>query len=384
MRAQRKREIAEQLKTLLRSGTSSLAETFQFHPVDVYKSPSVFQAERSVLFTQYPFIAGYEAELPDVGSFVTRELVGVPILLTKDESGEIRAFVNICRHRGNRLCRQAHGQQRTFVCQYHGWAYDTTGTCLSVANAAAFQGLDRQSVGLQALCVQVRHGLVWIQLPGAAACDVAGFLGGELDQDLADYLPRLRTIAHQREDRMAFNWKLGVETFLEIFHVATLHKETIAPHFYRGVMVHDRLGRHSRIAAARPSLARTETDVGADDVDEHVLLIYLLYPNTVYLLQRHHVEVYSFYPGNSPSECLVRTALLRPDGKLADRARSLWDKNWAFLCESVYDEDFSTAARVQHSIESGAIEQFVFGRNEEALQSFHATIKRSLSENTFT
>lgn len=54
---------------------------------------------------------------------------------------------------------------------------------------------------------------------------------GEIDRDLAEYLPRMRKIAHQREDRMPFNWKLGVETFLEIFHVATLHKETIAPTF---------------------------------------------------------------------------------------------------------------------------------------------------------
>ncbi|MNL01582.1 Anthranilate 1,2-dioxygenase large subunit [compost metagenome] len=384
MRAQRKREIAEQLKVLLGSSTSSLAETFQFHPVDGYKNQAVFQAEQSVLFTQYPFIAGYEAELADIGSFVTRELVGVPVLLTKDERGEIRAFVNICRHRGNRLCRQAHGKQKTFVCQYHGWAYDHTGACLSVANAAAFQGLDRQNVGLKALCVQVRHGLVWVQLPGAEPCDLPAFLGREIDQDLAEYLPRMQKVAHQREDRMPFNWKLGVETFLEIFHVATLHKETIAPHFYRGVMVHDRLERHSRIAAARPSLARTETEVGADDIGEHILLIYFLYPNTVYLLQRHHVEVYSFYPGTSASNCVVRTALLRPDGKLADRAQTLWDKNWAFLCESVYDEDFSTAALVQHSIESGAIEHFVFGRNEDALQYFHANLKRSLNENILT
>ncbi|UZM13980.1 aromatic ring-hydroxylating dioxygenase subunit alpha [Pseudomonas kielensis] len=384
MRAQRKREIAEQLKVLLGSSTSSLAETFQFHPVDGYKNQAVFQAEQSVLFTQYPFIAGYEAELADIGSFVTRELVGVPVLLTKDERGEIRAFVNICRHRGNRLCRQAHGKQKTFVCQYHGWAYDNTGACLSVANAAAFQGLDRQNVGLKALCVQVRHGLVWVQLPGAEPCDLPAFLGSEIDQDLAEYLPRMQKVAHQREDRMPFNWKLGVETFLEIFHVATLHKETIAPHFYRGVMVHDRLERHSRIAAARPSLARTETEVGAADIGEHILLIYFLYPNTVYLLQRHHVEVYSFYPGTSAGNCVVRTALLRPDGKLADRAQTLWDKNWAFLCESVYDEDFSTAALVQHSIESGAIEHFVFGRNEDALQYFHANLKRSLNENVLT
>lgn len=373
------RRIIDELSALLAARSTELAEQPRLHPVNIYKCADLHDRERHELFRGHPLVAGYAEELSNPGDFVTREIVGVPILMVRDRSGAIRAFLNVCRHRGNVVCESPAGNAKAFVCQYHGWVYGNDGTCRSFGHPTAFDGCSLNDFALRRLPVEVRHGLVWVLLTPGQDLSVEAFLGPTLDDELAGFAGSCARVFAQRVTTHAFNWKLGVETFLEIFHISTLHRTSIAAHFLDGLMTSEKLGSHYRITAARPSFADVAMKSASEwALTDHCVFIYLLFPNTVYLFQREHVQVYSFFPGRHPGECQVRTALLRPDGRVADRATRHWQNNWDLISQAVYDEDFRAMERVQRGISAGASDGFIFGRNESVLQAYHEEIRRCL------
>src|SRR5262245_31454891 len=93
-------------------------------PVANYTSAARLAAEQEVLFRRHPLIVGHHSELPAPGDFLTHDSSGVPILVVHGRDGGLRAFLNVCRHRGTRLVAEERGQRKGLVCRYHGWTYD--------------------------------------------------------------------------------------------------------------------------------------------------------------------------------------------------------------------------------------------------------------------
>ncbi|HEX8380692.1 MAG TPA: aromatic ring-hydroxylating dioxygenase subunit alpha [Allosphingosinicella sp.] len=371
--------IFEELSAYLRAGGSTMSEHPRRHSARVYTDRGRAARESQVLFRKHPLIAAVSAELENRNDFVTRRLAGIPLLLVRDSEGRVRAFHNVCRHRGNLVCSAAAGNARSFTCAYHGWTYGADGRCLGFALPENFRGFKSRDFGLREVPAEERHGLVWVQLEGAAPA-MRSYLGEILDDELAGYAQSRMACFASREDLLPFNWKLGVETFLEIYHIDALHRNTIAPMFSNGAMAYERLGPHQRIAAARRSLrGQIDRDGRPSQLADHLTLIYVLFPNTVFLFQRDHIELFSFFPAASgPESCLVRTSLIRPRNRVADRAVSHWARNWKIIEDAVYGEDFRTVGDVQANVSTGAIDDFVYGRNEVALQDYHDTIERVL------
>lgn len=371
--------IFEELSVFLRDGGSSMAKSPRRHPARVYIDRDRADRESQALFRKHPLIAAASAEIERRYDFLTRRLAGIPLLLVRDGEGRVRAFHNICRHRGNLVCSAAAGNRRSFTCAYHGWSYGADGRCLAFALPDNFKGFETPDFGLREVAAEERHGLVWVQLEGPFRT-TRSYLGEQLDDELAGYAQNMIALSAGREDELPFNWKLGVETFLEIYHIDALHRDTIAPMFSHGAMVYERLGPHQRIAAARRSLGKQIDRNGQPrQLSDHLTLIYLFFPNTVFLFQRDHVELFSFFPGPAgPESCIVRTSLLRPSNRVADRAVSHWSRNWKIIEDAVYGEDFATVADVQANVSTGAVDALVHGRNEVALQDFHDSIERAL------
>ena len=129
-----------------------------------YHSPKVFEMERERLFLRHWQIAGHVNEMPEPGDFVTLDLLGERALVIRGHDGELRAFHNICRHRGTRVVAGDAGRcNKAIICPFHGWAYNLDGTLRGIAERASFPPLKKEDWGLRPLELEVWQGLVFVK-----------------------------------------------------------------------------------------------------------------------------------------------------------------------------------------------------------------------------
>lgn len=114
----------------------------------VFADPAIYAQEQERVFARCWQFIGHESELPQPGDFVTRYIGENPIILCRDTHGRLQAFLNMCRHRGNRVCRLDRGNSRHFTCAYHGWSFDNQGALTGVPMAENYATLDRAAWGL--------------------------------------------------------------------------------------------------------------------------------------------------------------------------------------------------------------------------------------------
>ena len=165
--------------------------------------------------------ACHHSELRETGDFVLFELSGESVVITRTASGEIKAHMNVCRHRGSRVCLENSGNAKNLVCPYHGWAYDLDGKLLMAREM--HKGFDKSQFGLKPVKVEVVFGMVFINFdpeapdltPRAEALSKP-FKSFELDDT---------KVAYKGTWNVQANWKLAVENFMECYHCAPAHPE---------------------------------------------------------------------------------------------------------------------------------------------------------------
>jgi 3-phenylpropionate/trans-cinnamate dioxygenase alpha subunit len=148
-------------------------------PSLIFNHPDVYELERTRLFTRAWMFLAHESEIAKPGDYVMRSLGDNSVIVVRDEHGEISAHLNMCRHRGNQICKAAMGNSSHFRCSYHGWVYKNSGQLIGVPYfQESYQGrLDKTKYGLAAVRTDSYAGLIFGTLdPGAPA--LAEYLGG--------------------------------------------------------------------------------------------------------------------------------------------------------------------------------------------------------------
>lgn len=381
MDARTRASLAAELQQHLRAGTTPLADHELESPVDVYHDPARLERERARLFRALPIVVGHASQLARPGDFLSIDVAGSPIVVARQHDGAVRAFVNVCRHRGARVVEEACGNARSFRCPYHGWTYEPDGRLRAIPERSAFSGVDAADRALIPLPSEERHGFLWVVASPGASVDVAAHLGA-LDAELAGF--GLEGYVEERSVwlRDHFNWKLVVDGFLEAYHLPVLHPTTA------GALLHGRpapfaaVGRHGRMVAVRKTFGRVlDEDPATIDLLRHVAIIYQLFPNSVLVWQGDHFELWTVFPdGRDPARCVARVSLLAPSAELAEQRRAHWDKNWTVLMDTVEREDFRVARHMQTGFAAGVQDRVLFGRNEPALQHFHTQLRAALEQ----
>lgn len=361
--------------------TTDLADALFRNRVDAYSCPTRAAAERDALFRTLPLFMGLSSRLPKPGDYVAEDVAGMPVLLTRGADGALRAFANICRHRGAPVATGC-GNARAFVCPYHGWTYDLAGKLLGVTDKVGFAGLDLGAHGLVRLPAGEKHGMMFVR-----ATPVKEGESPEIDVDevLDALAPDLKALNLETyplfsADRVTprINWKFAIDTFLEGYHIPHLHRKTIAPYFIGNCGTFDGAGLHGRMCVARTSIDA----VRAMPEDErnfrpHVISIYQLFPNTIIIWQVDHIEIWRAFPGrDDPSRCEVEMTIYKPAD--SDRPDAYWEKNRDIAIRTVMEEDFPLGERMQIGFESGATREVIYGRNEPSLVHFHRSIRSAL------
>jgi phenylpropionate dioxygenase-like ring-hydroxylating dioxygenase large terminal subunit len=377
-------EIAERLLTHLREGTADSAASDLRIPAWYYFDEGQAARERA-LFFRTPLVATVSSALTDAGSFVTLDLIGVPLLLVRQDDGTLAGFRNVCRHRGGPVEQEACGTRRVFTCRYHGWTYNRDGDLRHVPYAEGFDSVEPACHGLVRIGVAERHGLVFVTLGSTEPPDVAAWLGPEFDAQLAEL--GLGTWSLHVDERFTqpVNWKLVADGLMDILHPKFLHPDSVGKLILTHTHTFDRHGRHARLAMARHKLDRFKDDDVPDGADlrRYVITNFILYPNTMLVSQPDHFELWSVFPdADSPQRCTTSIRFLVPNPP-DDTERARLDQSWEILRDAVTGEDWPMAEAIQKAANSSGTPEpieFVYGRDEVPLQHLHRHLAVDLGD----
>jgi phenylpropionate dioxygenase-like ring-hydroxylating dioxygenase large terminal subunit len=379
MKRETQLELARLLQAYVKGGATALAPEVFRNPVAAYGDPERLRRERERVYLRMPLFLTMSCRLREAGDYFADEIAGVPVLAVRGRDGAIRAFANICRHRGAPVASGC-GRTRKFSCPYHGWTYGLDGKLKGIPDERSFTGVDKDKNGLLPLPVGERHGMIFVRLaPGEPLeIDVDGFLSG-LGEDFGAYDFEGYSFFAAQTITPRINWKFGIDTFLESYHLPALHRATVAPLIRGNTGAFDAFGEHARLTMLRYSA--TEWD-GRPDGDWNVLAnilpIYRLMPNTIIVFQSDHLETWRVLP-NGVDSTSVEFALYAPEAPATDKARAYWQKNYDLAIRTVQDEDFALGEKMQRGFMSGLQAEVVYGRNEPALIHFHQRLRDLLS-----
>jgi len=192
-------------------------------PFDWYSDPAVLRLERERIFRRAWQYAGRADQVAEPGAFFTCDLGGVPIVVVRDEQRELRAFLNVCRHRGSLVC-EGEGKRASLQCPYHAWTYGLDGSLRAAPRSEREPGFDGSALGLHPAAVDAWGPFVFVS-PDAEAEPLADTLGELPDLVAASGigLDSLRFLKRASGDDYDANWKVLSENFLECYHCQIAH-----------------------------------------------------------------------------------------------------------------------------------------------------------------
>ncbi|MFZ9284876.1 MAG: aromatic ring-hydroxylating dioxygenase subunit alpha, partial [Burkholderiaceae bacterium] len=320
------------------------------------------------------------------------ELPGAPIFLTRTSSGEVRAFLNMCRHRGSRLLGfeldarghfvQHRGQsQQNFTCPYHAWTYDSGGQLIRHANdmGGFTQIQPRMDCGqfnlIEVPCVET-EGMLLVRPHGSAPIDAEREMHG-MPARMGEFgFGRFHFYQEVFWD-FAANWKLLIETFMEGYHIAALHRNTLAPRFRCYPVIFECFGRHALFPLPRKSIDEQRDRPEAEwSVLRHASTIFVVSPHAVLNIPMDgHMELWDFQPLDV-GRTRARVRFYIPEAIRSEEEAARWDKSWKVSTEVILGEDFTQQQNIHLNLASGRLPGVVFGQNEPMLSHYHRELNK--------
>ena len=223
-------------------------------PAMAYSSAELHERERRAIFERDWVCAGVVDEMPTAGSWTARVAGGLPVLFVRDKAGELRAFLNVCRHRASPLCEdgEAHAGSR-IRCPYHSWLYHLDGSLARASGVGAPDGFDMADYSLKSVRLAVWRRMVFVCFDDSACFDV-GPLGQAID---AYPLESMEPALSETNDR-PFNWKVLLENYSENYHTPFVHPEIDASSSEDYPMVSDGVVLYAWDRPLRPSGSRVD------------------------------------------------------------------------------------------------------------------------------
>ena len=363
--------LAKRALTHFVARTTDQAPGIMPMPVAAYTDPDRYRHEIERVFRRQPIALCLSLELPAPGNYVALELMGVPVLLVRGSDGQARAFLNVCRHRGAQICPHGSGSARVFSCPYHAWTYDDRGALIGRYRGETFGEVDTDALGLTPLPCAERAGLVWGVLTPGLPLDIDAWLRG-MQEPLSGLCLGDWHLYLQR-DLPGPGWKVTLDGYLEVYHHDSVHGRTVGKHTVGNLLVWDTFGPHQRLVFGRRTIGELRDLPEAQwEPEKHIRRIHSVFPNlSISGILGDHCLVSQVFPGPTPDTTVTRQTVLCSTPPATDAERDAADVFSAMTLQAVQDEDYRIGAGIQAAIRSGANTEFLFGRNEPAVQHYH-------------
>jgi Rieske 2Fe-2S family protein len=355
-----------------------------------YTDPAIFAREQDQVFASSWFCAVRAGDLAAPGTFATCQVARESVLCVRGRDGQLRAFLNICRHRGARLCPAESGQANRYLrCGYHSWSYSLDGSLAAAPNLGQVPAAVRDRYGLVPVATREWLGYLWVCLADqppsfeeTVTAAVAMRLGdpAAIDRYAIGQLGLGRRITY----RVAANWKLIIENFLECYHCATIHPELTAvlPEFRRGYAAQYYVGHGAQYAPAADGFT-VDGSVGHGRLpgltpgQDRRYFAVTIPPQALVNLVADHVIVHRMFP-LAPDHTLIECDWLYPAEVIAsgvDLTRSVE------LFHRVNQQDFAACEQCQPAMTSRGYQHGgALVPSERHLGDFHAWVRTRLGD----
>jgi len=362
-------QIIERIFSHIDNKTTDLGSEVWKEPVKNYVDQERFYKEIKLLRSQpVPFCPS--SALPEKGSYVSRIAAGTPILVTRDEEGEVNAFINACRHRGMQVASGS-GCKKSFVCPYHGWTYGLKGENRNIPGSDGFPGIDPLEHGLKPVNAAEIGGIVYVCQDGEIS---KNFLNEALD-----YFADDQALINQSEIEDEANWKILHETLLEGYHIKTLHKDTFFPYGLDNINVVENYGQNSRVIFPFRRIEKLrEVDPASRVIDGTITSVYSLFPNASISVLSKHTNLVILEPISPSRSKWVIYTLINKSNKKGKLSKEDAMKDAKFVGDTGQDEDREAAKAIQETLSSKANDHLTFGYFEKAIVNFHSHLHKHI------
>ena len=372
------REIIRHLLDLTEQNSTQMLPDVAVNPVSNYTDPAKLEQEIDVLFRTFPIAIAHRSQLAEPGDFVTHDDTGVPIIVTRTESGEVKGHLNVCRHRGARIEDRACGNARRFTCPYHAWTYDLEGALRGMPQPFGFDSVDRAERGLVEIPAYEHHGLIWVvPSPLEYDIDMEAWLA-PLDEQLTGLDLGSHVVFETWALHRDMSWRLALEGFQESYHFCSAHRESACSNYLDNQSVWADYGPHVRHSVPLPSMLDLR-DVPEDDWEyrRHFMTQNFVFPANFVQSMTDHVYIHTIIP-TGVGTCVFQCMMLVPEAPATEKAERYWRANYDVV-RRVFDEDFTIGEGIQRNFATGVNDTFVFGRYECGLHFGQQAIDDALA-----
>ncbi len=354
----------------------------------LYHDAEFFEAEKRAFLRAAPQVVCHESEIAAPGEWRSLEYLDESVIVIRGDDGEVRAFANVCRHRGSRLVDGTGGCAKVLTCPYHAWSYARDGRLAGVPHRAEYPGLEPDKLGLAPVALEKWRGFLFVTLesgsPGAPS--VAEMMAPYEDEVAPYRFEELRAIGRVTNRPRKLNWKTIADNYSDGLHIPVGH-----PGLTR------LFGRNYKIEA-RENVDRMEGELvenpstnPSERAYQHYLpeaehlpathrrkwVYYKLFPNVAFDIYPDQVDYMQFLPVSATETVIREISYALPDERREmSAARHL---NWR-INRRVNAEDTELISRVQAGMQSPSYVAGRLGMSEVCLRSFAKKLRRLVPE----
>ena len=351
----------------------------------LYFDPEFFAAEKKAFLRSAPQVVCHESDIAAPGDWRTLEFLEESVIVIRGDDGEVRAFSNVCRHRGSRLLDGSGGCAKVLTCPYHAWSYARDGRLVGVPHRQEYPDLRAEGLGLVPVALENWRGFLFVTLePGGPT---VGEMMAPYEHEVAPYrFKELRAIGRMTLRPRQLNWKTIADNYSDGLHIPVGHPG-LTRLFGKGY----RIEAEAHVDRMEGDLVDKESSNPSERAYQRLLprvghlpeshqrkwLYYKLFPNVAFDIYPDQVDFMQFLPVSSTETVIREISYAIPDERREMRAaRHL---NWR-INRRVNAEDTELISRVQLGMQSRSYRAGPLGTSEVCLRSFAQKLRKLIPE----
>jgi phenylpropionate dioxygenase-like ring-hydroxylating dioxygenase large terminal subunit len=357
----------------------------------LYFDAEFFAAEQRAFLRAAPQVVCHESEISEPGEWRSLEYLGESAIVIRGDDGEVRAFANVCRHRGSRLVDGTGGCAKVITCPYHAWSYSRDGRLVGVPHRSEYPGLETEKLGLVPVALENWHGFLFVTLePGAPS--VAEMMAPYEDEVASYRFAELRAIGRVTLRPRPLNWKTIADNYSDHLHIAVGH-----PGLSRLFERNYRIEAREHVDRMEGDLVEKESTNPSERAYQRLLppvahlpsthqrkwLYYKLFPNVAFDIYPDQVDFMQFLPVSATETVIREISYALPDANMPEKwrreMRAARYLNWR-INRRVNAEDTELITRVQLGMQSPSYVAGPLGTSEVCLRGFAKKLRAMIPE----